>query len=159
MSWTTSLIPLQSQTLTNWRSVKNRTPRIMKTIRHPADTERTSKKETLKHLSVNQCILFGEHFYSTVLSILLLDNKYQQKRDTALQKLMTGSHMVMNISKPAAFKVTYKLRKKITVISSIKTNRVWSCVCWVSCVKWLYGQHHDQIITKGCKWYTSLSSL
>lgn len=36
------------------------------------------------------------------------------------QKVVTGNHMVMSISQPTAFKVTYKLRKKYTVIFPIK---------------------------------------
>lgn len=87
------------------------------------------KRGNAKTLSVNQLILSGEHFYATVLNILLLDKKKKKKKNyqckkTLHQKVMTGNHMVMSISQPTTFKVTYKLRKKPTVISCIKTHRV-----------------------------------
>lgn len=55
-------------------------PRIMKTIRQSADTK--PKQGNANTLSVNQCILFAKHFYTTVLNILVLGGKKKAAKKT-----------------------------------------------------------------------------
>lgn len=44
------------------------------------------KRGNAKTLSVNQLILSGEHFYATVLNILLLDKKKTKKKTTSVKR-------------------------------------------------------------------------
>lgn len=44
------------------------------------------KRGNAKTLSVNQLILSGEHFYATVLNILLLDKNEKKKKNSSVKK-------------------------------------------------------------------------
>lgn len=70
--------------------------------------------------------------------------------------------MVISVSQPTALKATYELRvgggRKIRTTSSVRAHSVLSCICLMPRHTRQSEQHRDQIITKGWKRNTRLSS-
>lgn len=94
-------------------------------------------------------------FNSAFLYKLLWWKRANQK--CTRSKVATGDHMVMS---PYLSKFSIKLGgEKKTIMFSIKIHQVWSCICGIPNSNVLTGQHHDCIITDGCKRYSTLSSL
>lgn len=111
LNWTGPLILLKWQP--HMRICNDADP-IMKTIRHWKP-----KWGNAKTLSFKQCILIAKHLYTNTCCCCCWIKKNKQQIRHCEYKVMTGNHMVINVSRPTAFKVTYKLRRKKNSYSSL----------------------------------------